>query len=139
MRPWLCTLALAIRYPRRLHGTPRSWWRPPCRFCCLEPPGGRELESDGHDAGAWVIHEIRSEDARDRARSAQIRDRRRRRQERLQQGRAYACHEVKNEKSEVAERVLDVVAEDPEEKHVSEGVRKASVQEHRGEYRHDRV
>ena len=69
-------------------------------------------------------HEVRAEDARDRAGRAEVRDVRARpaklqRDDRLQRGRGVAGEQVEDEVAEPAERVLDVVAEDPEEEHVA--------------------
>ena len=84
-------------------------------------------------------HEIAAEHGRDGAARADVRDRRldvaREHQgdEGLRRGRRKAAEEVEDEVAEPAERVLDVVAEDPEEEHVAEQVRPAAVHEHRRE------
>ena len=51
----------------------------------------------------------------------------------LQRRRREARGEVPDEEAHLPERVLDVVAEDPEEEHVAEDVLPARVHEHRGE------
>src|SRR6185503_651139 len=48
-----------------------------------------------------------------------------------------AAEEIKEDEAERAERVLDVVAEDPEKPHVSDQVQPSAVQEHRREERRD--
>jgi hypothetical protein len=69
-------------------------------------------------------HEIRAEDARDRARGADVRDARalrageRERHDGLRQRRGDPRCEVPEQEPEAAEHVLDVVPEDPEEDHV---------------------
>ena len=55
------------------------------------------------------------------------------RHRRLGHHRDEAAHEVEREIPEVAERVLDVLAEDGEEEHVAEDVVPAAVHEHRGD------
>ena len=104
---------------------------------------GRDLdEEDEHqrpDPCRRVEDEEGAEDRRDRAARAEVRDARRgRRAEeqghgRLRHRRDEAAGEVEGEVAEVAERVLDVLAEDREEEHVAEDVAPASVHEHRGE------
>ena len=84
-------------------------------------------------------HEVGAEHRRDRAARADVRDRRvgvareGERDEGLGRRRREAAEEVEEEEADLAERVLDVVAEDPEEEHVAEQVHPAAVQEHRRE------
>ena len=53
---------------------------------------------------------------------------------RLERRRREARSDVPDEEAHLAERVLDVVAEDPEEEHVAEDVLPARVHEHRREH-----
>src|SRR5690606_3953136 len=53
----------------------------------------------------------------------------------LQRGRRETREEVERHEARVAHRVLDVVAEDPEEPEVAQEVEPAAVEEHRGERR----
>ena len=55
------------------------------------------------------------------------------RHEGLQRGRGNAAQEVPDQETHPAQRVLDVVPEDPEEEHVAEDVLPARVHEHPGE------
>ena len=59
------------------------------------------------------------------------------RDERLQRRRREPAEEVEDDEAHAAERVLDVVPEDPEEQHVAEQVEPVGVHEH-GRERGDR-
>ena len=54
----------------------------------------------------------------------------------MRQGPGRAASKVEHEELEVAERVLDVVAEHPQEQHVSDQVKDVEMEEHVGEERH---
>ncbi len=47
-----------------------------------------------------------------------------------------AAQEIEGEETQVPHRVLDIVAEHPEEQHVSDQMQPAAVQEHVGDERH---
>ena len=51
----------------------------------------------------------------------------------LQQGGGQAAEQVEHQVAAVAQAVLDVVAEDPQEQHVAEEVADARMDEHRGQ------
>src|SRR5579864_3655555 len=111
-----------------------------------QEPEGRDLpdedDPEGDErqhAGAWEEHEVRAENARDRAARSDVRDARPRtggeveRDDRLEGHGGDAGREVPGEEPDRADRVLDVVSEDPEEEHVPEDVLPARVHEHAGE------
>jgi hypothetical protein len=54
----------------------------------------------------------------------------------LGEGRGDAGQEIEDQEVDVAELVLDIVAEDPQEQHVAEEMKPASVHEHGGEDGH---
>ena len=98
-----------------------------------------EDEDERDDSREREEQEVRREDAGDRAARPDVRDQRlvgRAEPERdrgLRGGRGHSCRKVEEEVAEAAERVLDVVPEDPEEEHVPDDVRPAPVREHRRE------
>ena len=51
----------------------------------------------------------------------------------MNQRRGDAADQIEDEEADVPHRVLDVVAEDPQEQHVAAEVQPAAVQEHRGD------
>ena len=73
---------------------------------------------------------VGSENTRDRARSADHGNGRARARRHLRERRGDAAGEVEERVADVSQSVLDVVAEDPEEEHVSRDVREPGVQEH---------
>src|SRR5205823_13214612 len=93
-------------------------------------------EERGEYRGAGKEHEVCAEDAGDRPActdvgNARVQERPEpERHERLQRRRGQPAREVPDEETSAAERVLDVVAEDPEEQHVPEDVEPAAVHEH---------
>ena len=105
--------------------------------------GGRHLderkkEDERHqrdDAGARVEDEVAAEDPGDRAGGSDVRDRRRGIQHRLERRGGEPGGQVEEEVAEVPQRVLHVVAEDPEVEEVPGEVQEAAVKEHRGEHR----
>src|SRR5206468_1930349 len=98
-----------------------------------------EEADEGEDAGRRQEEEVGAEDARDRAARTEIGDTRRR-HTRVVEGDPGLCGrggeargEVPEEIAHPPERILDVVAEDPEEEHVPEDVEPARMHEHRAE------
>src|SRR5438552_13725844 len=85
------------------------------------------------DAVGREEDEIRREHAADRAGCAQTRDDRLRIGRDLREGGDDPAEEIEDQVLEGTERLLDVVAEDEEEKHVAPDVQPSAVHEHRGE------
>ncbi len=98
-------------------------------------------EEQGDHARPREQEEIGAEHGRDGAARSEVRDLRvdggaeGERHERLERGRSKAAQEVEDEVAQPAERVLDVVAEDPEEEHVPGQVEDVPVHEHRRDAR----
>ena len=96
-------------------------------------------EDHGQDAGAGEENEVRAEDTGDRAARADVRNARvtrvaePERDRRLERRGREPGQEVPDEEAHAAERVFDVVPEDPEKEHVAEDVLPACVHEHPGE------
>ncbi len=88
-------------------------------------------EEQGDDPRPRVEEEVGAEDSRDRARGADGGRHRPRAGEGVGGGRGEAGGEIEDGEAQMAETVLDVVAEDPEEEHVAEEVRPAAMEEHR--------
>jgi hypothetical protein len=104
-----------------------------------EPPEEREAH-EREDARVGEQEEIRAEDAGHRAAGADHRDVRARGGQRLRDRRRDARQEIEDEESPVPQRILDVVAEDPQIEHVADDVHRVErVHEHRGEDRHQRA
>src|SRR5439155_13007951 len=82
-----------------------------------------EVEDDREHARSRQQKEVRAEHAGDGAARPEIRDRTvdgrggRERDHRLERGRREPRDQVEDEEAQLAQRVLDVVAEDPEEEH----------------------
>src|SRR6266550_3368002 len=102
-----------------------------------ENVGRQRHEEEGHDEGqharAREIEDVRRQDARDGAASAEHGQGRRRVDEDLQQAAGDAGGEIDDHELDLAQAILDVVAEDPEEQHVAAHVQQVGVQEHRGD------
>src|SRR5205807_7210352 len=109
-----------------------------------EEPDGRDLaqeeeepeEDRRENACPREEEEIRTENRRDRAARADVGDARGQdvpegeRDEGLERRRREPADDVPEQEANLAERVLDVVAEDPEEEHVPDDVHPAAVHEH---------
>ena len=91
------------------------------------------LRKPGEDAGARVENEVGAHDSGDGAAGADDGDTGICIQQNVRDGRGQSAEEVEDEIAEVAKVVFDVVAEDPEEKHVATDVPVGSVQEHGSE------
>lgn len=103
-------------------------------------PGGHVKKEDGREpdqhASAGIENEISSENAGDGSAGSNSGKARAGVDENLGEGGGDATGEIKDQIFEVAEEVFNVVAEDPEKKHVAGDVHERCVQEHRGEDRH---
>ena len=110
-----------------------------------EEEEGRDLDEEVQEqrqhARGRQEDEVGAENAGDRAARPEVRDGRvgiRARPEGddgLSRGRGDPGQQVEAEEADRPHRVLDVVAEDPEEEHVPDDVQPASVHEHRGQPR----
>ena len=82
---------------------------------------------------ARVQQDVRAHHAADRTRGADHRDDGVGIECRLQRRGGDAAEQVEDDEAHMPHRVLDVVAEEPEEPHVADQVHPAAVQEHRGQ------
>src|SRR5439155_16416783 len=82
--------------------------------------------------------QVRGQDTRDRARCSDARDRRTRVDNNVGDASNHATHQVKHQKTDMAELVLDVVAKDEQVEHVRGDVQQAAMQGHAGEQGGDR-
>src|SRR5690242_4632360 len=105
----------------------------------ISPEEENHEEEERRDARVRQEHEICPEYSRDRPARADVGDaracgvRKLKRDEGLGERGCETCPEVPEEEADPAERILNVVAEDPEEEHVSADVKPARVHEHRRE------
>src|SRR5215211_726011 len=116
-----------------------------------EEPGGELADDDEeeedrcHNAGAGEKNEVGAEHRRDGPARAEVRDLRVRRSaggerdDRLERRRREAAEKVEDDVAHPAERVLDVVPEDPEKEHVPGEVEPAAMHEHRADDVHGPV
>ena len=97
----------------------------------------RDERKEDHraDPGPREPHEVGPHDTGHRPRCPDERHRRVDLGEHVGGGRDHAGDEVEEQERKTPHLVFDVVAEDPEEKHVAEEVKPAGVQEHRDEHR----
>jgi hypothetical protein len=93
-------------------------------------------EDQRHDAGGWEQDQVAAEHARDRPRGTDVRHGRVRPDRDLERRRGEPAEQVEDQELDRPHRVLDVVAEDPQEQHVAAEVQQAAVHEHRGEDGH---
>src|SRR6266516_4740260 len=101
---------------------------------------GNKTKHDCRHATTWIYHEVTTENAGDRSRSSEAgyqetgwlgskHGRRQHVSHRCQD----AANKIKDQIAQVAHSVLDVIAKDPEEKHVPGDVCDAPMHEHRNE------
>src|SRR5437764_6788626 len=88
-------------------------------------------------AHSRIEHQVRPQNSGDGARRAHCRQRRSRLGDDVRGGGRDTANEIEDEKTEMPETVLDVVAEYPEKESVAEDVTPAAVQEHRDQRRPD--
>src|SRR3954453_3542267 len=122
-----CDAASRLRMLQREAAGPRLQREPDA-----EEPEGRDLTDEDEDqrqhTRAGEEDEVGAEDARNRAAGADVRDARTARAGELESDGGLRCHrhdagyQVPEEEGDMPARVLDVVAEDPEEEHVAEDV-----------------
>jgi len=92
-----------------------------------------ENEDEGQDAGARVENCVGAHDPGDGAAGPQGRNTRMHVEQHVQEARADSAKQIEKQIGDVAVEVFDVVAKNPEEKHVAGDVQQAGVQEHAGE------
>ena len=99
---------------------------------------GDHLDEDEHPhMRAGADHQIGAHHAGDRARRPDQRRLRMRGEDAIEQGAEHAAQEIEGDETSMPQRVLDIVAENPQEQHVADDVRPAAMQEHVGEERQE--
>lgn len=99
--------------------------------------GNEEEQHESQNTSAWKKNNISAHDSGDRAAGAEGGQGGMKIEKDMAEAGAYAADEVKKKIGKMAEVVLDVIAEDPKEKHVSGDMSPAAVQKHASEDREE--
>src|ERR1700749_2991619 len=91
---------------------------------------GYEHENQSVDSGPGKLEKVRSHHACDRAACADGRERRVGVEEHMSNSGRHAAYEIEGQKFRVTQRILEALAECPQEQHVADNVTPSSVQEH---------
>ena len=99
--------------------------------------GDKENKDEREDLSSWVKNDVGPHDAGDGAAGSEGGQGRMVVEDDMREAGADAANEIEEKVGKMAEVVFHVVAEDPEEEHISSDVQKAAVHEHAGKNREE--